>query len=390
VTPVKHVMNTYARQPVRIVRGGGCLLFDDAGRQYLDFVSGIAVCNLGHSHPEVASALKEQADRLFHCSNLYEIPQQEAVATILSEQAFDAEVFFCNSGAEANEGAIKLVRRHANLNGMRGPVVVTAHNSFHGRTLATLAATGQDKYRAGFDPIPEGFTSVPYGDFEALSAAITPEVGGIMLEPIQGEGGINIPEAGYFRKVRDLCDREGILLVLDEIQTGMGRTGRLFAHQHEGIIPDIMTLAKALGNGFPVGAVVARPEVTKVLGPGSHASTFGGNPLAMAASLATLTIMLRDDIPALAEKTGRYLMERLQGLGKDHPALKAVRGRGLMVGAEFDTDISFLPAEGIGRGIMLNVIQNRILRFAPPLVATEGEIETGLDLIGSILKEKGL
>jgi predicted acetylornithine/succinylornithine family transaminase len=383
-------MNTYARQPVRIVRGRGCQLWDDTGKQYLDFVSGIAVCNLGHAHPEVSSALKEQADRLFHCSNLYEIPQQEAVAKLISGQAFPAEVFFCNSGAEANEGAIKLVRRYANLNGIRGPVIITAQNSFHGRTLATLAATAQDKYRAGFDPIPEGFRAVPFGDIEALAAAVTHEVGGIMLEPVQGEGGINIPPEGYFGKVRDLCSREGILLVLDEVQTGMARTGRFFGHQHEGITPDIMTLAKALGNGFPVGAVVARPEITRVLGPGSHASTFGGNPLAMAASLATLTVMLRDDIAAQARERGDYLMQRLEGLRKVHPALKDVRGRGLMVGAEFDADISFLPADGIRKGIMLNVIQNRILRFAPPLVISTQEIDRGLEIISGMLKEKGL
>jgi len=387
---MKHVMNTYARQPVRIVRGSGCHLFDDTGRQYLDFVSGIAVCNLGHAHPEVAAAVKEQADRLFHCSNLYEIPQQEAVATILSDQAFPAEVFFCNSGAEANEGAIKLVRRFANLNGMRGPAIITANNSFHGRTLATLAATAQEKYRIGFDPIPDGFKAVPYGDFDALAAAVTPEVGGIMLEPIQGEGGINVPIEGYFRKVRELCDREGVLLVLDEIQTGMARTGRLFAYQHEGITPDIMTLAKALGNGFPVGAVLARPEITRVLGPGAHASTFGGNPLAMAASLATLRVMLRDDITGRARDTGLYLVGQLEAVHKEHPALKAVRGRGLMVGAEFDADISFLPAEGIRHGIMINVIQNRILRFAPPLVVSTAEIDQGLTVIRAILKEKGL
>ncbi len=222
------------------------------------------------------------------------------MASILSEHSFPAEVFFCNSGAEANEGAIKLVRKYCNTKATRGPRIITAHESFHGRTLATLAATGQTKYRAGFDPIPEGFLTVPFGDFDALKAAITPEVGGIMLEPIQGEGGVNIPVPGYFTKVRELCDNEGILLVLDEVQTGMARTGRLFAHQHEGITPDIMTLAKALGNGFPVGAVVARPDIAQVLVPGTHASTFGGNPLAMAASLATLTIMLRDNIATQA------------------------------------------------------------------------------------------
>jgi predicted acetylornithine/succinylornithine family transaminase len=383
-------MKTYARQPVKVVRGKGCLLWDEGGRQYLDMVSGIAVCNLGHAHPEVASALKEQADRLFHCSNLYEIPQQEEVARILSEQAFPAEVFFCNSGAEANEGAIKIVRRYANLNAVRGPLIITAQSSFHGRTLATLAATAQEKHRVGFDPIPDGFLAVPFGDFDALEKAVTPEVGGIMLEPIQGEGGINVPPAGYFRRVRELCDRQGVLLVLDEIQTGMGRTGKLFGHQHEGITPDIMTLAKALGNGFPVGAVVARPEVTKVMGPGSHASTFGGNPLAMAASLATLNVMLRDDMAHRATEQGAYLVEQLQGFRKDHPAITDVRGRGLMVGAEFDADLSFVPAAGIEHGIMLNVIQNRILRFAPPLIVSRPEIDQALDILGAILKEKGL
>ena len=387
---MNHVMNTYARQPVKIVKGKGCWLFDDAGKGYLDMVAGIAVCNLGHANPEVAAALKEQADRLFHCSNLYEIPQQELVASMLSELAFPAEVFFCNSGAEANEGAIKLVRRYCNTKAEKGPRIITAHESFHGRTLATLAATGQTKYRAGFDPIPEGFLTVPFGDVGALKAAITPEVGGIMLEPIQGEGGVNIPEPGYFTKVRELCDKEGILFVLDEVQTGMARTGRLFAHQHEGITPDIMTLAKALGNGFPVGAVVARPDIAQVLVPGTHATTFGGNPLAMAASLATLTIMLRDKIATQAFEKGAYLMERLQGLKKDHPTLKTIRGRGLMVGAEFDVDISFMPADGLKRGIMLNVIQGRILRLVPPLVISTAEIDQALEIIEEILKEKGL
>ncbi len=387
---MNHVMKTYARQPVKIVKGKGCLLFDDAGKEYLDMVAGIAVCNLGHANPEVASALKEQADRLFHCSNLYEIPQQELVAAILCEQSFPAEVFFCNSGAEANEGAIKLVRKYCNTKFGRGPRMITAQESFHGRTLATLAATGQTKYRAGFDPIPEGFLTVPFGDFDALKAAITPEVGGILLEPIQGEGGVNIPVPGYFTKVRELCDKQGILLVLDEVQTGMARTGRLFAHEHEGITPDIMTLAKALGNGFPVGAVIARPDIAQVLVPGTHATTFGGNPLAMAASLATLSIMIRDNIAAQAFEKGTYLMEKLQGLKNVHPALKTVRGRGLMVGAEFDADISFLPAEGLKLGIMLNVIQGRILRLVPPLVISMAEIDQALEIIEGILKEKGL
>ncbi len=387
---MEHVMKTYARQPVKVVRGEGCVLFDDSGRQYLDMIAGIAVCNLGHAHRGVARALKEQADRLFHCSNLYEIPQQELVAKIISDQAFPSQVFFCNSGAEANEGAIKLVRKYSSTYGRRGPLVITCNESFHGRTLATLAATGQAKYRAGFDPLMPGFLQVPYGDIDALKAAVTKEVGAVMLEPIQGEGGINIPPPGYFKSLRDFCDSEGILLVLDEVQTGMARTGRLFAHMHEGITPDIMTLAKALGNGFPVGAVVAKADIAHVLIPGTHASTFGGNPLAMAAALATLTIMIDEDMAGCALQKGAYLVEGLNRMKERHVNLKDVRGRGLMVGAEFDADISFLPAEGLKRGIMLNVIQGRILRLVPPLVISKAEIDRALETIEGILVERGL
>ncbi|HOJ13831.1 MAG TPA: acetylornithine transaminase [Deltaproteobacteria bacterium] len=387
---MEHVMGTYARQPVRFVRGQGCRLYDESGRGYLDLVSGIAVCNLGHAHPEVVAAVKDQAEKLFHCSNLYEIPLQETVAKMLADNAFEAKVFFCNSGAEANEGAIKLVRRAARSRGKPKPRIITARESFHGRTLATLAATGQEKYRQGFDPIPEGFSTVPYGDIEALEASIDGDVGGVMLEPIQGEGGIRVPPGGYFEKVRRICDAAGILLVLDEVQTGMGRTGRFFAHQHEGITPDVMTLAKALGNGFPVGAVLARPELADVMTPGSHASTFGGNPLAMAAAHATLSVMLREDIPARAHELGEYLMERLNGLAPSHPSIVEVRGRGLMTGVEFSCDVSFLPAEGLRHGVLLNVIQGRVLRLTPPLVVSREEIDKGVEAIDAILGEKGL
>ncbi len=387
---MEHVMKTYARQPVKVVRGEGCVLFDEAGKQYLDMVAGIAVCNLGHAHKGVALALKEQADRLFHCSNLYEIPQQELVAKILSEHAFPSQVFFCNSGAEANEGAIKLVRKYFSTNGKRGPVIITCNESFHGRTLATLAATGQSKYRAGFDPVMPGFLQVPFGDINALKAAVTDQVGAVMLEPIQGEGGINVPPAGYLRSVREFCDSQGILLVLDEVQTGMARTGRLFAHMHEGITPDIMAIAKALGNGFPVGAVVAKREVAQVLVPGTHATTFGGNPLAMAAALATLTIMIDEDIAGRAREQGAYLVAALNRMKERHETLKEVRGRGLMIGAEFDADISFLPAEGLKKGIMLNVIQGRVLRLVPPLVISSAEIDRALEIIEGILVERGL
>jgi len=390
VTGVEHVMNTYARQNVRFVRGSGCRLYDGDGREYIDFVSGIAVCNLGHCHPEVVGAVKDQADRLFHCSNLYEIENQEHVAAVIAKNAFDGKVFFCNSGAEANEGAIKLVRRYARETGTRGHVIISAHNSFHGRTLATLAATGQQKYRSGFEPMPEGFVQVPYGDIDALERAMTPEVGGVLLEPIQGEGGINVPPDGYFSAVRRLCDDHGVLLVLDEVQTGMGRTGRLFAYQHEGMEPDVMTLAKALGNGFPVGAMVARPRVAGVMSPGVHASTFGGNPLAMAAVAATLRVMLRDRISDRAASLGSYLVRRLADLARRHQSITQIRGRGLMVGAEFSCDVSFLPAEGLRRGALFNVIQNRVVRFAPPLVMGEDEIDRGIEIIDDVLKDKGL
>lgn len=387
---MEHVMTTYARLAVRFVRGRGCRLYGEDGREYIDFVAGIAVCNLGHCHPDVVASVREQAQRLFHCSNLYEIPAQERLASLIAHHAFDARVFFCNSGAEANEAAIKLVRRYAASRGKKGRLIVTAHNSFHGRTLATLAATGQDKYRAGFEPLPEGFIHVPFGDYGALEASVTPEVAGIMLEPIQGEGGINVPPEGYFAKVRRLCDERDVLLVLDEVQTGMGRTGRLFAHMHEGITPDIMTLAKALGNGFPVGAAAARPEVASVLSPGTHASTFGGNPLAMVASLATFDVMLRDRIPEKASEKGEYLAGCLKDLAARHPSIKDVRGRGLMVGVEFDGDVSFLVAEALGRGVLFNVIQGRILRFSPPLIIEKGEIDRGVEVLDTILKGKGL
>jgi acetylornithine/N-succinyldiaminopimelate aminotransferase len=387
---LEHVMNTYSRQGVAIVRGKGCSVWDDTGREYLDMVSGIAVCNLGHAHPDIVKALQDQAEQLFHCSNLYRIPIQETLAKILVESSFNSRVFFCNSGAEANEGAIKLVRRYCNTHGKRGSHIISCNDSFHGRTLTTLAATGQTKYRQGFDPIPLGFVNVPYGDIDALKAAVTDEIGGVMIEPIQGEGGVKIPPAGYLKQVRELCDKYGLLLVFDEVQTGMGRTGKLFGYMHEEVIPDIMTIAKALGNGFPVGAVVAKLEVAEAFIPGSHASTFGGNPLAMACSIATLSFMLKEDTAGQAGKKGLYLMGRLEGLKKDHPKLRDIRGRGLMIGAEFDCDVSFFPKDGLEKGILLNVVQGTILRLVPPLIITFEELDKAVEIIHNILNEKEL
>ncbi len=367
-----HVMDTYSRLPVALERGHGCRLWDDSENEYLDMVAGIAVCNLGHTHPVVVEALRKQALELFHCSNIYRIPKQETLARMIAENSFESRAFFCNSGAEANEGAIKLVRKYCNTISRRGPRIITLNGSFHGRTLATLTATGQDKVKKGFEPLPEGFLTVPFGDFEALKSAIDDSIGAIMMEPIQGEGGVRIPPPGYLERVRELCDSQGLLLVFDEVQTGMARTGELFGYMLEDVVPDIMTLAKALGNGFPVGAVVARPEIAEAFVPGSHASTFGGNPLAMAASLATFSVMVEEEIAQKSRETGRYLADKIEGLRLLHPSIRDIRARGLMIGVEFDADISSLPVGGLKKGILLNVIQTNILRLVPPLVISQG------------------
>ncbi|HOO38050.1 MAG TPA: aspartate aminotransferase family protein [Deltaproteobacteria bacterium] len=383
-------METYSRLPVKLVRGKGCLVWDDTGKEYLDMVSGIAVCNLGHAHDKVVAALCEQAQHLFHCSNLYRIPQQEKLAAMLAEHSFDSRVFFCNSGAEANEAAIKLARKYCNSTGSRGARIVTFEGSFHGRTLATVAATGQGKFKKGFDPIPEGFISVPYGKIDALDAAIDDQVGAVMLEPIQGEGGINIPPAGYLQQVRKLCDEKGLLMIMDEVQTGLARTGKLFGYMHDEIEPDIMTLAKALGNGFPVGALVAKPHVAAAFTPGAHASTFGGNPLAMASGIATLEVMLEENIAQMSRERGAYLMDLLNELKGSHPSITDVRGRGLMIGVDFDSDIAALNTAGLEKGILLNVIQGHILRVAPPLVISKAQIDIAIEKLHAILVEKGL
>ncbi len=387
---MKHVMNTYSRLPVALVRGSGCRVWDEKGGSYLDMVAGIAVCNLGHAHPRVAEALKEQADKMFHCSNLYRIPLQDDVARMISENSFESRVFFCNSGAEANEGAIKLVRRYCHEHSRKGPGIITFTGSFHGRTLATLSATGQEKVKKGFAPLPEGFKTVEFGDMDALRGAVDDSIGAIMIEPVQGEGGVRIPPKGYLKNIREFCDEHGLLLVLDEVQTGMGRTGELFGYLHEGIQPDIMTLAKGLGNGFPVGAVAARPDVAEVFGPGSHASTFGGNPLAMAAASATLTIMIEQDIPGMCRETGAYLTQGLKEMMSLHSGIREIRSRGLMIGIQCDTDISSIPRDALEKGILLNVVQGSVLRLVPPLIITRRECDEAVEKIDKLLKEKGV
>ncbi len=381
----KNLMATYNRLPVVFVKGAGSRLWDSDGKSYLDFVAGIAVCNLGHCHSAVVQALKRQAENLFHVSNLYHIEPQIKLAEALTAHSFADRVFFCNSGAEANEAAIKLARKYAHENMAPGSYeLITMKNSFHGRTMATVTATGQDKFQQGFSPLLEGFRYVPFDDLSALEAAITPKTCGVMLEPIQAEGGVCIPHPNYLRGVREICDRKGILMILDEVQVGMGRIGRLFAYEEYGAPPDIMTLAKALGNGFPIGAMLATNRVAAAFQPGSHASTFGGNPLATAASLATIKVMTETGVLDNCRKRGEHFLALLAKLAVKYPFIREVRGKGLMIGVELTIDGADIVKALMDRGILINCVGGRVLRFVPPLTVTEGEIEEvvkNLDLV---------
>src|SRR5512145_1440711 len=325
-------MKTYGRYPIVPAQGEGCVLWDADGKVYLDFLAGVAVNNLGHCHPKVVRAIQEQAATLIHCSNYYHIPSQIALAELLCGRSFADRAFFCNSGAEANEAAIKLARKYSRETyGPERYAIITAAESFHGRTMATVSATGQEKVQRFFDPLLHGFKHVPFNDAAAIAAAVTPNTCAVMLEPIQGEGGINVPAADYLRQVREICDRHGLLLILDEVQTGLGRTGKLFAYEHFGIAPDLMTLAKALAGGAPIGTMLAREEFAAAFTPGTHGSTFGGNPLMTTAALAAVRTLLEDGLLDQAVATGDYLLAALQTLGKKYTFVTEVRGIGLMI-----------------------------------------------------------
>lgn len=381
-------MGTYNRIPIMPVRGAGVRIWDSEGKEYLDFVAGIAVCNLGHCHPKVVEALKSQAERLIHVSNLYYIRPQIEFAEKLIENSFDGQVFFCNSGAEANEAAIKLARKYAHeKRGEDHYELITMENSFHGRTMATVTATGQRKFQVGFDPLLNGFKYVPYDNPEALEAAVTEKTCGVLLEPIQGEGGIKIPDPGYLREVRRICDERGILMILDEVQVGMGRTGKLFAYQHSGIEPDIMTLAKALGNGYPMGAMIAKREIASVFVPGAHASTFGGNPLGMVAGLATLQTMLEDGVLENCRRMGAYFLEKLAGLKEKHSIIREIRGKGLMIGAELAIEGREIVDRCREKGLLINCTAGNVLRFVPPLVVNESEIDECVKILDDVIGE---
>lgn len=381
-----HLLSTYKRLPVSFTHGRGAWLWDEAGKAYLDALCGIAVTGLGHAHPDVTRAVTTQAERLLHCSNLYRIPAQERLGERLSELAGMDGVFFCNSGAEANETAIKLARLHGARLGIAAPCVVVMEDAFHGRTLATLAATGNAKAQAGFEPLPAGFIRVPYGDEEALRRLEDDRgIAAVLVEPVQGEGGIRVAPAGYLKALRALCDERGWLLMLDEIQTGMGRSGRWFAHQHESIEPDVMTLAKGLGNGVPIGACLARGKAAELFAPGSHGSTFGGNPLACSASLAVVETIARYELVARAGRLGGQLRDDLHERLGHLDGVREIRGTGLMLGIELDRPCAALVEQALSRGLLINVTAETVVRLLPPLVLSDEEAERLVDEVASLI-----
>jgi acetylornithine aminotransferase len=364
------LMTTYNRLPLAFARGEGPWLWDTEGRRYLDAVMGIAVCGLGHAHPAVSEALCDQAATLLHTSNLYRISLQETLGERLCALSGMERVFFANSGAEANEAAIKLARLHGNRRGLKNPTIIVMEQSFHGRTLATLSATGSRKVQAGFEPLVQGFLRVPFDDIQAIEdiAAKDNSVVAVLVEPLQGEGGVNIPAADYLNRIRDICDRNDWLLMLDEIQTGMGRTGKLFAHQHNGISPDVMTLAKGLGNGMPIGACLARGAAAEVFAPGNHGSTFGGNPLACRVGLAVLDVIEKEGLAQRAATLGERLLQGLRsGLG-DLPGVEQIRGQGLMLAIELDRPCGELVGRALDQGLLINVTAERVIRLLPALI----------------------
>lgn len=384
----EHIFNTYARFPVVFTRGRGCLLWDANGKEYLDFLAGIAVCNLGHCHPEVTRALCQQAETLVHVSNLFYTQPQVELAAQLTRLSFADKVFFSNSGAEANEGAIKLARKASRDRYGEGRFhIITMKDSFHGRTLATLSATGQEKVHKGFEPLVEGFTYVDFGSLNAVEAAITEKTCAVMVEPIQGEGGVNIPDAGYLAGLRELCRRHDLLLIYDEVQVGMGRTGTLFGYEHEGVAPDIMTLAKALGNGLPVGAMLAGDKVAAAFVPGTHASTFGGTPLITAAALRVVEIISEPSFLAGVRERGEYFRERLRELQARHGMVREIRGRGLMIGMELDRPGQRIVEYCLEKGAVINCTHDTVLRFVPPLIVGHQEIDRLTDILDGALRE---
>jgi len=379
----RYVVANYTKLPLALVRGEGSYAWDAEGKRYLDLFPGWGVDGIGHCHPRVVAAIREQAGKLLHVANNFYMEPQARLAQMVSERSFGGKCFFCNSGAEANEAAIKLARKHA------GPArfkIITAFNSFHGRTLATVAATGQAKYHAGFYPLPPAFVHVPYNDLDAMAKVCDDETGAILVEPIQGEGGINMPSDDYLPRLRQLCDERAMLLIFDEVQTGVGRTGRWFGYQNWGVVPDIMTLAKMLGGGVAIGAMVAKADLAATLTPGSHASTFGGNPLACAAGIATVDAIEQEGLLENAKRIGNQIQGRLAALATTLSFIREIRGLGCMMGCELDRPGADIVARCMDQGLLINCTHERVLRMLPSMAATEQEIGQGMDILESVLK----
>lgn len=382
-------MNTYNRLPVALSHGQGCRVWDTNGKPYLDALGGIAVNTLGHNHPRLVPALQEQVAKLIHCSNYFHVPLQEELASQLVQISGMCNVFFCNSGLEANEAALKLARKFGHGKGIARPQVVVCDKAFHGRSIATLSATGNPKVQQGFEPLVEGFIRVPFNDIDALRAATAgrDDVAAVFFETIQGEGGVNPARADYLRQVRELCDARDWLLMIDEVQCGMGRTGKWFAHQWAGIVPDVMPLAKGLGSGVPIGAVVAGPKAANIFEPGNHGTTFGGNPLAMRAGVETLRIMQEDGLLQNAATVGEYLKNALQAGLAGVAGVREIRGQGLMLGIELDKPCGALLTQGLERGLLFSVTAERVVRLVPPLILSTAEADEIVSILVPLIKE---
>ena len=384
----QYVMNTYGRLPMALVKGEGVYVWDADGNRYLDFVAGLAVNSLGHCHPVVVQAIREQAGNLMHVSNMYWIEPQVALAKLLVENSALDKVFFCNSGAEANEGAIKLARKYARKYlGNDKYEIITMEKSFHGRTLAAITATAQPKYQKDLDPLPEGFKYVPFNDIAALEKAVSPHTCAILMEPVQGEGGVNVADYDYMHKVKQLCVDKGLLLIFDEVQCGLARTGKLFAYEHYGIEPDIMTLAKAIAGGFPMGALLAKETVAECFQPGDHASTFGGNPLAAAAGCAAVSLLADRDFLAETVEKGRYFADKLESLKEKYSFVTDVRGKGLILGMGITADGGKIVESCRGKGLLINCVGSNVLRFLPPLIISFEDIDNAVKILDETMGE---
>ncbi|MCG7968380.1 MAG: aspartate aminotransferase family protein [Candidatus Thiodiazotropha taylori] len=383
------LMTTYQRLPVAFERGEGAWLWDTEGNRYLDAVTGVAVCGLGHAHPEIAKALCDQASSLLHTSNLYRIPLQESLGERLCSLASMEKAFFANSGAEANEAAIKIARLYGNKREIKNPSIIVMEQSFHGRTLATLSATGNRKVQAGFEPLVQGFIRVPFDDIGAIEeiAQHQNSVVAVLVEPIQGEGGVNIPSTDYLNRIREICDQNHWLMMLDEIQTGIGRTGKLFAHQHNGILPDVMTLAKGLGNGMPIGACLARGEAANLLAPGNHGSTFGGNPLACRVAMSVLDVVASQQLADRADKLGQRFQSEFEAKLAELPGVTSIRSKGLMVGIELERPCQELVGKALEQNLLINVTAGNVIRLLPPMILNDDECKEIIDKVSALVAD---